>query len=141
VCEYSLEEDLKASPWLVAKVRDSKIYAQNLYAAMCNVRFIKNEVWPLLKQSDSDWWTISFRGAARIVAELRGEGDYMDWYCTGSHDGEQITPPEDVPFLTEEEQQIYSERLHYVPEAHIVKEIREDILKLGWIAVPYKNTD
>lgn len=134
---HDLEEDIKAAPWLVEKIRGSKIYAQNLYAAMCNTRFIKNDIWPILKDED---WTCSWRYAGGLIAEIRGEGDYMDWYCSGIHDGEQITPPEDVQYLTDDEQAMYHERLRdraparsYVKESCVVNEVREDLLKLGWV--------
>lgn len=49
-------------------------------------------VWSSL--ANVDWYYIrdipschrvsySFRAAGRIIADIRGRGDYMDWYCSG----------------------------------------------------------
>jgi hypothetical protein len=83
---------------------------------MCNNDFVKNDVWPILQDKR---WHCSWRGAGGIVADLREEGDYMDWYCSGMglHDG-SVKPP-----------------LNYVPEGVITDEIRKDLLTLGWIAI------
>lgn len=69
----NLEYDLFNTEWILNKVQD-KIYAQNLYAAMCNNRFFKN----------NQEWTTSWRSAGGIIADLRNCGEnYMDWYCSG----------------------------------------------------------
>ena len=68
----SLAQDLLASPMMLAKVRASDVYAQHLYAAMCNQSFIKNEVWPRLK---GETWGCSWRCAGGIIADMRDEGD------------------------------------------------------------------
>ena len=39
--------DMESAEWFVTKVRDSKTYAQNLYAAMCNMRWQKVDVMPI----------------------------------------------------------------------------------------------
>jgi hypothetical protein len=70
----NLELDLFNSSWIVDKCKYSDIYSQNLYAALCNNRFIY----------DKEEWTCSWRFAASIVADLRNYGeDYLDWYCSG----------------------------------------------------------
>ena len=111
----NLEYDLRSTDWILKKVRESDTYAQNLYAAMCNNDFIKNEVFPLLKDED---WSCSWRYAGGIIADMREEGDYMDWYCSGSGwvDEDGVKKP-------------------HVGEGHVTEEIREDLLKLGWITI------
>jgi hypothetical protein len=138
VREYSLEKEIKAAPWLVHKIRSNKVYAQNLYAALCNNKFVKNEVWPILTEKD---WYCSWRAAGGIIAEIRMEGDYMDWYCSGPPAPEETTPAEDVEFLTEEEREVYDIRKNYVRESVVVDEIRNDLLQLGWIVIPHESTD
>ena len=86
----NMEYDLLTTDWILEKVRNSESYAQNLYAAMCNNGFIKLEVLPILKEEE---WSASWRYAGGIIADMRQEGDYIDWYCSGirniSHDEEE----------------------------------------------------
>ena len=114
-------DDMQAADWFVAKVRASKSYAQNLYAALCNNDFQKHEVWPMLK---NDTWSVSWRGAGSLVADLRNEGDYMDWYCSF-----QRLPAT----YDEKEGEEYMARKHYVSEGTVTDEIREDLGRLGWL--------
>ena len=76
----NMEYDMRTSKVMVEKVRSREDYAQNLYAAMCNNTFIKNDVWPLLKEQT---WSASWRSSGGIVAHMKGEGDYIDYYCSG----------------------------------------------------------
>lgn len=76
----NLEYDLRTTDWILKKVRESDEYAKNLYAAMCNNDFIKNDVWPILQE---ETWSCSWRYAGGIIADMREEGDYIDWYCAG----------------------------------------------------------
>lgn len=69
----NLEADLLKTEWIVSKCKNNKIYAQNLYAALCNNRFFKNE----------EEWTCSWRYAGDIVSHLAGGNNYMDYYCSG----------------------------------------------------------
>lgn len=69
-----LERDLFLSETIVSKCKSSRIYAQNLYAAMANNRFVYGE----------NEWTCSWRMSGGIVADLRDCGeDYLDYYCSG----------------------------------------------------------
>ena len=71
--EPNLELELLSSDTIKNKCNSSEVYSQNLYAALCNNRFIKNN-----KQ-----WTCSWRVAGGIVSEINDRDDYMDYYCSG----------------------------------------------------------
>jgi hypothetical protein len=113
-----LEQEMKDADWFVTKVKDSEIYAQNLYAALCNNAFQKLEVMSVLTD---DVWSCSWRYAGGIVADLRGEGDYLDWYCSGIRGGMTY---EDVP-----------EDYGFVGESVVTLEVRQDLKQLGWIVI------
>lgn len=121
----NLEWDLRSTDWILAKVRDSKVYSQNLYAALCNNSFIQNDVWPILK---NDQWSCSWRYAGGIIADMREEGDYIDWYCSG------ITG--DLPEIKDGE---VDPCQGFVSESTITEEIKEDLFKLGWIPCDYED--
>ncbi len=73
--QNNMEYDLRTSDFMLAKVRSSKSYSQNLYAAMCNRTFQKNEVWATLKNQT---WSCSWRYAGGIIADMREQGDYIN---------------------------------------------------------------
>lgn len=130
--ENNMEFDMRSADWMVAKVRESRVYAQNLYAAMCNNDFQQLEVWPILKD---DRWSASWRHAGGIVADMRGEGDYIDWYCSGIRNSDDELTPEEFANLTDKQQEYYKEGQGFVPEMAVTDEIREDLKKLGWIVL------
>ena len=114
----NLEYDLRSTKWICDKVKASDSYAQNLYAAMCNMQFQKLDVMPILKDQR---WSCSWRHAGGIVADMLEKGDYIDWYCSGiRHDEEGITSG-------------------YVPEGQVTEEIELDLKKLGWIPVEWED--
>jgi len=123
----NLEYDLRTVDWVAEKCAD-RVYAQNLYAALCNNEFMKNEVWTILLDKS---WSCSWRYAGGIIANIRQEGDYIDWYCTGSN--YDPLDQEELDHLNLEEQMIYKESQAYVGEGCITDEIRQDLFKLGWI--------
>jgi hypothetical protein len=126
----NLEYDLRSTDWIIEKTKESRVYAQNLYAAMCNRDFMKNHVWPILKE---EVWNCSWRHAGGIIADMRGEGDYIDWYCSGiKHDTTNIEQ-EEWNKLTLEQQLHHKELQGFVAESILTDEIREDLFKLGWI--------
>ena len=123
----SLEQDMLAADWFCQKVKDSDGYAQNVYAALCNNEFQKQEVWPVLTD---ETWGCSWRYAGGIIADLRGEGEYLDWYCSGMRGGDEPTVYE-LPL----------NKTGYVSEGTITHEIRQDLLRLGWAAVNTHNEE
>ena len=126
----NLEFDLRSTDWILAKVRANDTYAQNLYAAMCNMQFQKIDVWPILK---NERWSCSWRSAGGIIADMQEKGDYIDWYCSGIGTKDKgyglaaIMPETDPDGRT------------YVPEGTVTDEIEEDLRKLGWMPVEWED--
>lgn len=115
-----LVDDIRKTDWLMEKIRSKESYAQNLYAAMCNTRWQHRSLWPVLKE---EHWTISWRGAGGIIADLLGKGDYLDWYCSGMGGlaAYDIDPEE------------WAASTGYVPEGTVTKEIEQDLYSINWI--------
>ena len=128
--ENNLEYDLRSTDWILEKVRESEAYAQNLYAAMCNRDFQRLDVLPVLKDQR---WSCSWRYAGGIIADMREEGDYIDWYCSGMR-GDELSQDE-FNDLTVDRQEEYLEKQAYVPEGVVTDEIQSDLKKLGWIVL------
>ena len=108
--DNDMEWDLRTTDWILEKVRTSDTYAQNLYAAMCNNEFQKLDVFPILADKT---WSCSWRYAGGIIADMRQEGDYINWYCSGIRD---VDSPDDG----------------YVAESVVTDEIHMDLERLGW---------
>lgn len=110
----NLEYDLRSTDWILEKTRNSETYAQNLYAALCNNDFVKREMWPILKD---ERWSCSWRYAGGIIADMREEGDYIDWYCSGirGFDNELDNAK--------------------VAEGEVTEEIKNDLYNLGWLVI------
>ena len=123
----NLEYDLRSTDWIVAKARASESYAQNIYAALCNTEWQKVRLPDTPENIDRvlvdgyPKWHCSWRSAGGIVADLRGEGDYIDWYCSGSS-GQWQAADESTSEVTE----------HYVAEGVVTDEILADFSALGW---------
>ena len=118
----NLEYDLTSTDWIVAKAKASERYAQNIYAALCNMQWQKLDVVPILKD---EYWSCSWRHAGSIVTNMLGKGDYIDWFCSGMGTGLGNGDPDGTK--------------GYVPESEVTDEIREDFAKLGWQPVPYSD--
>jgi hypothetical protein len=126
--KYDLEAEIAATPALVEKIKSRNDYAQNLYAAFCNMQWQKTEVFPILSD---ELWSVSWRSAGGIVADLRGEGDYLSWYCSGMG-GMAI-------YESDRAQENWMTTNKFVPEATVTEEIRNDLHQLGWHPVPWED--
>lgn len=127
----NLEHDLRCTEWICAKAKESEYYAQNLYAAMCNNVFQRNDVWPILADKT---WSCSWRYAGGIVADMLDKGDYLDWYCSGikgTIDNDEFR----ALGVDDQERYLYIKN-NYVGEGYVTDEIRDDLLKLGWAVLP-----
>jgi len=101
---FNLQSEIHDCPVIMDKLQDDE-YAQKMYAAFCNVLWYKLNAEP-------NEWTVSWRTAGGIVAELRSKNeDYLDFYCSG------IASVDD---------------LSVTPEGTVDPEIIEDLKNLGW---------
>lgn len=126
----SMEYDLLTTDWILEKVRTREEYAQNLYAAMCNREFQKNDVWPVLKD---ERWSCSWRHAGGVIADMRRKGDYIDWYCSGILN--EASDEEYQSYTKEAQERYLFIKNNFVAESVVTDEIRADLLKLGWIVI------
>ncbi len=98
-----LEQDLLKSEVIMEKVKDVK-YAQSLYAALCNNDFVKGD-------DAKEPWFCSWRYAGGLVSLMRGNGDYLEFYCSGIRGGI---------------------RGDSISEGDVTEEICDDLKTLGW---------
>ena len=125
----NLEYDLRSTAWILEKTRTSDRYAQNLYAAMCNMQWRSKELWTTLKEEN---WSCSWRHSGGIIADMQQCGDYIDWYCSGI--GGQNQEVEGAETNLE-----WQARTGYVPEGVVTEEIEKDLDRLGWIPIPFTD--
>jgi proteic killer suppression protein len=121
----NMEYDMSQADWFLSRVRSSDTYAQNLYAAMCNSTFQKQDVWLILKDA---YWSCTWRSAGGIVADLQDKGgDYMDWYCSGIGDGLGNGDTDGTR--------------NFVSEGTVTDEIATDLALLGWRVAEEPSND
>lgn len=126
-----LVQDIWRDDEILNKIRTRDDYAQNLYAAFCNMQWCPRQLVPALRQDrEKDLWSCSWRGAGGLIADWQGEGDYMNWYCSGM--GGLAT-------YDEKEGDEYMSRQKYVPEGVVTEEIERDLNRLGWFPIPYDD--
>lgn len=116
---YNLERDVRSTDWIVSKIRQHEIYAQNFYAALCNNQYQPKDVWGILKNIN---WDCSWRYAAGLIAEIREDESYIDWYCSG-------TGFAGTDFAG------------FVEESYVTVEIETDLNNIGWILLQKRFVD
>lgn len=132
----NLEYDLRSTEWICQKAKASEVYAQNLYAAMCNMRWCKLDSANAFEILKDNFWSCSWRYSGGIVADMVEKGDYIDWYCSGINNGP--LSDEDKNDMTPEAIQKYDwYRENFVSESVVTDEIAEDLKKLGWVPIEW----
>ncbi len=116
---FNLERDIKISDSIVDRVRRDVIYAQNLYAALCNNTYQPEDAWGILSNIK---WECTWLASANIIAEIRQKEEYTTWFCSGS--GIMI---EDIA--------------GFVEESYVTEEIEHDINSIGWLLLSRKFLD
>ena len=116
---YNLERDVRSTDWIVTKIRHQEIYAQNFYAALCNNQYQPRDVWGILKNIN---WDCSWRYAAGLIAEIREDESYIDWYCSG-------TGFAGTDFAG------------FVEESYVTIEIESDLNNIGWLLLQKRFVD
>jgi hypothetical protein len=134
----NLEYDLRSTQWICDKVKAYDNYAQNIYAALCNMQ------WCNIKGADpkvtldilkEKYWSCSWRHAGGIVADMQEKGDYIDWYCSGIGNEEMGNGLDGTKPVLDEDGRTY------VPEGIVTDEIELDLKKLGWIPVEFPENE
>ena len=136
-CKDNLEYDLRSTAWIIEKAKSDEVYAQHLYAALCNNEFQKNDVWPILTDKK---WSCSWRHAGAVVSDMREEGDYMNFYCSGIVNDDPVDE-EVFQNLDDNQKRDFFQARAYVAESVVTDEIREDLFKLGWVIVIDNSSD
>lgn len=108
---FNLERDVRGTNWMIDKIRGKEIYAQNLYAALCNNEFAPKDMWAILKNLK---WNCTWSYAANIISEIREDDSYSNWYCSGTgFTGTDFTG--------------------FVEESFVTTEVQLDLESVGWI--------
>lgn len=107
---FNLERDVRRNTWIVTKIQDHEIYAQNFYAALCNNNFSPKDMWAILTNLN---WNCSWRYAADLIADIRQDDSYINWYCSGTgFKGTDFTG--------------------FVEESYVTDEVSHDLNQIGW---------
>ena len=73
-----MSENFEKDLWILDEKIGNDKYAQELYAALCNMRWQNNG-------NSENIYSCSWRYAGGMVAQIRNQGEnYMDFYCSGN---------------------------------------------------------
>jgi len=121
--ERSPDEDLKENAYACRKIAESELFAQHVYAAMCNQQYYQHGV----DQTTTDAWSFTWRYAGEVIADIRNthlhekensdiREDYLHWYCSG------------MGFLD-----------GAVDEGVVTDDVRKLFAEMGWDIVAYPS--
>ncbi len=130
------ESQVRNDPEIMEKLLTRDDYAQNFYAAFCNMDWCRTELFDLIRADKL--LTYSWRGAGGLVAGLRNQGEsYIDYYCSGIKPGGLNFPDEEAMMASDRRYELK----RFVPEGTVTGEIRADLLRLGWTPIPDTNDE
>lgn len=67
------------SKYLGERMKTDEALCTRIWSSLANVD------WYYIKSQQLIICSYSFRAAGIIIAEIRGQGDYMHWYCSGPY--------------------------------------------------------
>jgi len=98
--EADLEYALKTSDYIRSRCRADRLYAEALYRALCDVKWISKHPFHILKDES---WKCTWREAAAIVGDLASTtdvlSDHLDWYSVGKEGYIERYIKEDLDYL------------------------------------------
>lgn len=59
------------------KIKTNDDFCESVWSALANV------IW---RNKDGSEFSCTFRYAGGLIANIRGQGDYLDWYCCGPYE-------------------------------------------------------
>ena len=68
------EEDIEFL--FINEIKSSDDFCEDLWSSMANVEWLNK---------DGSEFSCTFRYAGGLIADIREEGSYMDWYCSGEY--------------------------------------------------------
>ena len=71
----TLEDTIEAE--FGSDIRSSKEFCVEMWSALANIRWYYKD--------DKEDEGLTFREAGGVIADIRGEGGYLDWYCSGPY--------------------------------------------------------
>jgi hypothetical protein len=118
-----VEADIKACIGLCKRIAEDEVFAQHVYAALCNQQFFHRDV----PHEQQEPWSCTWRHAGGIIADIRNTHynepqntgiieDYIHWYCSG------------MGFMASA-----------VAEGVVTDDVRREFTDLGWDIVSYPN--
>lgn len=69
------EEDLKQL--FGDEIKNNDDLCKSVWCALAGI------IW---RNDDGEEFSATFRYAGSLIASIRGDGGYMDWYCSGPHE-------------------------------------------------------
>lgn len=118
-----LELELKDNAAVCQRIADNEVFAQHVYAALCNQQFYPQGE----PQTEDTVFSCTWRYAGEVIANIRNhyyhepqntgiEEDYLHWYCSG------------MGFLD-----------GAVEEGVVTDEVRQVFHEMGWDIVAYPS--
>lgn len=118
----TLKQDLLASELFKQRVKNSRVYSQHVYAALCENVWCRNNVFDILREQGCSY---SWIEASAIVSELRDDIDHGVNYYYKSGINPFTVGSDDLLKRVEDNL--------WMKEGTIDNQVLKDLFELGWI--------